>query len=305
MSGPSLPLLLPLLLQILRRPPRMATLGAPEWELLLRQAGAAGLSATLCLLAEEHGLADTLPPSVRRRLGWARTAWERHVQAVHFELTQVRRALLGSGLPLILLKGTAYLTAGLPAASGRIFSDIDILVPKERLGEVESRLMLHGWASAHMDAYDQRYYREWMHELPPMQHMRRGSAIDVHHAILPQTAARRPDPARLRAAARPAGMVFMCWRPATWSCTVRPTCFPKANTSMAYAACSTCTGCCATSARSKPVSGRRSPGGRSNCSWSGRCSTRCAIARGCWAPLCRWRSSMRLAAAVYLVPCWP
>ncbi|MDB5793039.1 MAG: hypothetical protein JWQ80_3063 [Massilia sp.] len=186
----------------------MATLGAPEWEMLLRQAGAAGLAATLCLLAEEHGLADTLPPGARRRLGWARTAWERHVQAAHFELKQVRRALAGTGVPPILLKGAAYLVAGLPAAGGRMFSDIDILVPKERLGDVESRLTLHGWASTHHDAYDQRYYREWMHELPPMQHMRRGSAIDVHHAILPETAAVRPDPARLRAQARPAGDGF-------------------------------------------------------------------------------------------------
>jgi hypothetical protein len=42
-----------------------------------------------------------------------------------------------------------------------------------------------------------------MHELPPMEHVRRGNVIDVHHAILPETAAQRPDPARLRAAAVP------------------------------------------------------------------------------------------------------
>jgi hypothetical protein len=41
-----------------------------------------------------------------------------------------------------------------------------------------------------------------MHELPPMQHMRRATAIDVHHAILPETARVRPDPALLRGAAR-------------------------------------------------------------------------------------------------------
>jgi len=36
-----------------------------------------------------------------------------------------------------------------------------------------------------------------------MQHARRGNSIDVHHAILPETAPVRPDPARLRASARP------------------------------------------------------------------------------------------------------
>ena len=93
--------------------------------------------------------------------------------------------------------------AGLPSGRGRLFSDIDILVPKDNLDDVESALMEHGWASTHHDAYDQRYYRTWMHELPPMVHLRRGNAIDVHHAILPETAPVRPDPALLRAAARP------------------------------------------------------------------------------------------------------
>jgi len=62
--------------------------------------------------------------------------------------------------------------------------------------------MLHGWITTHHDEYDQRYYRQWMHELPPMQHMRRGNSIDVHHAILPETAPVRPDPDSLRARAR-------------------------------------------------------------------------------------------------------
>jgi hypothetical protein len=76
-------------------------------------------------------------------------------------------------------------------------------VPKARLAEVEAALMMHGWITTHHDAYDQRYYRQWMHELPPMQHARRGNSIDVHHAILPETAPVRPDPDSLRACARP------------------------------------------------------------------------------------------------------
>jgi hypothetical protein len=51
------------------------------------------------------------------------------------------------------------------------------------------------------DAYDQRYYREWMHELPPMENVRRNTIIDVHHAILPPTARAHPSSALLRDAA--------------------------------------------------------------------------------------------------------
>lgn len=194
---------LPLLVDVLRDPARVEGLGLAGWDLLLRQAANAGLTATLGASLAEAGLLDAVPLAPRRHLEWAGVVLQAHQRAVRFEVGQIRRALAGLGLPLILLKGAAYALAQLPPAQGRIFSDVDILVPKERIGEVEAALMLHGWASAKQDAYDQRYYREWMHELPPMEHVQRGSTIDVHHAILPETARARPDPALLRAAARP------------------------------------------------------------------------------------------------------
>lgn len=192
---------LPLLVRVLREPAEAAALDPAGWDLLLRQALVADMSAILPVLLEDAGLIDRVPPAPRAHLEWARAAAARHAQAVRYEVRQIGRALSGLGLPLLLLKGGAYAMAGLAAGRGRIFSDIDILVPKERLGEVEAALMLHGWASLHQDAYDQRYYRQWMHELPPMEHLRRGNVIDVHHAILPETAAARPDPGKLRAAA--------------------------------------------------------------------------------------------------------
>jgi hypothetical protein len=60
--------------------------------------------------------------------------------------------------------------------------------------------MMHGWATVEQSAYDQHYYRTWMHELPPMEHIRRGSVLDVHHAILPETARQHPSPEKLIAA---------------------------------------------------------------------------------------------------------
>jgi hypothetical protein len=107
--------------------------------------------------------------------------------------------------PIVYLKGAAYVKAGLSLSRGRLFSDIDIMVPKALIGQVEAALMMSGWASTHHDAYDQRYYRTWMHELPPMRHIKRQSVIDVHHAILPETAADWPDPDKLLANARAVG----------------------------------------------------------------------------------------------------
>lgn len=191
----------PILLRALRDPKQVASFTLPEWDLLLRQSNSANLTPTLLACIGEAEVLEQVPPQPRSQLEWVRPLAERHRQAARFEVDCIRTALRQTGLPLILLKGAAYTMAGLRAGEGRLYGDIDILVPKDRLDDVEAALMLHGWATTHQDAYDQRYYREWMHELPPMRHLRRQSSIDVHHAILPETAAARPDPVKLRAAA--------------------------------------------------------------------------------------------------------
>lgn len=99
------------------------------------------------------------------------------------ELDHIERALTGLGAPVLLLKGACYVRMGLVAARGRIFSDIDILVAKDRIGHAEASLMLGGWLTGELDPYDQRYYREWSHEVPPMTNRRRGTTIDLHHAL--------------------------------------------------------------------------------------------------------------------------
>ena len=190
-----------LLLQVLRTPTCALRFALADWDLLLRQAACARLDASLLLLLEEHGLLDQVPAAPREHLEWTRAQLLRHSQAVRWEVHQIALALAPLGLPLILLKGSAYVMAQLPAARGRLFSDIDILVPKAALDQVESQLMINGWVGSKLDEYDQRYYRNWMHELPPMQHAIRGGMIDVHHALLPETGDVRPDPALLRAAA--------------------------------------------------------------------------------------------------------
>src|SRR5690606_29818819 len=86
---------------------------------------------------------------------------------------------------------------------GRFSSDIDILVDRAELQLAEATLMAAGWEPMKIAAYDQRYYRDWMHELPPLRHGERGTVIDVHHTILPLTSRLKPDAARLVAAARP------------------------------------------------------------------------------------------------------
>ena len=187
----------------LQSPQELAAYGLPQWEELILQARRTNLLSHVAHgLAERHLLAR-VPPAPRAHLEAALALAAAQTDAVRREVAYVRKALAKIGMDIVLLKGAAYLMAGLPAARGRMFSDVDILVPFDKLGEVELALKLHGWVTTHHSAYDQRYYRQWMHELPPLRHVIRMTVLDVHHAILPRTARLKPASEKLLAAARP------------------------------------------------------------------------------------------------------
>jgi hypothetical protein len=170
---------------------------APDWEALIRRGRLADLLATLEHRLRERRALDRVPAAPRAHLVAARIVCGAQQAAMRREVAEIAGALRPLGVPLILLKGAAYLLAGLPAAEGRLFSDVDILVPKATLPAVESALMLAGFATTHHHPYDQRYYRRWMHELPPMQHVKRMTILDVHHTIVPETARVHPNAAEL------------------------------------------------------------------------------------------------------------
>ena len=191
-----------LLLRALREPRAMHGFALSEWDLVLRQARGTGTVARLCAIAQAAGIFGALPARVRERLETEHAAVAQHHRLIRWEVTRVRRALALAGVPLILLKGAAYLLADLPAARGRNFSDVDVLVPRDRLVVAEDALLQQGWEFTELTAYDQRYYRDWSHELPPMAHKHRDVILDVHHNILPPTGRFRPDPRLLLEAAR-------------------------------------------------------------------------------------------------------
>jgi hypothetical protein len=185
------------LAQALRRPPQTADWSADTWSLAVQQARKAGLLARLALqLQRGDGLANW-PAGVSGHFDSAQRISRAQQTEIRRELVFVLNALRDLGAPVVLLKGAAYVMAELPAAAGRVFGDIDILVPKASLAKAETQLMLAGWVSSHQSAYDQRYYRQWMQELPPLQNVHRGTVLDVHHAILPETARVRPQPSKL------------------------------------------------------------------------------------------------------------
>lgn len=175
----------------------------PEWDLLIRQARRAGLLARMAIAIEELGWLDAVPPQPRLHFEAERRLADKHDRDVRREVRHIEAALAGTGAPIILLKGAAYVIGGLPPSRGRLFNDIDIMVPKDSLGDVEAALERAGWRSTGLDAYDERYYRRWMHQIPPMTHLIRGSTIDVHHSIVARTMRLGLDAETLLAAAVP------------------------------------------------------------------------------------------------------
>jgi hypothetical protein len=183
--------------RVLRSPDTLLRFSMSDWDMLVRQARSAGLLARIHHVLAQHIMLEAIPAEARWHFESAVTLASKQQLAVRWEVAKIRDALSGLGIPMILLKGGAYVIANLPAATGRLFNDIDILVPREQLGPVEAALMLEGWHPTGLSDYDQRYYRRWMHEIPPLQHAKRATVIDVHHAILPDTARYHPDSAKL------------------------------------------------------------------------------------------------------------
>jgi Uncharacterised nucleotidyltransferase len=186
-----------LIAQALRSPQSTAGWTAQTWSTAVQQARKAGLLARLALQLQDSSTAENWPAGVNGHFDSALRISRAQKTEIRRELVYVLDALRGLPAPVVLLKGAAYVMAELSAAGGRVFGDIDILVPKSALAQAETQLMLAGWMSSHQSAYDQRYYRQWMQELPPLQNVHRGTVLDVHHAILPETARVRPQPSKL------------------------------------------------------------------------------------------------------------
>jgi len=179
------------LVDALRDPENFQT---SDWSGLITAARAEQLLGSLAFRLEGRPVPERAASILA---GARREAAQQRTQAL-WEAEMARRACEGLSVPLILLKGTAFHAAGLDAAVGRSVGDLDLLVPRARIEEVEAALIDAGWERIKpADGYDDLYYRRWMHELPPLVHRDRDRMADVHHTILPPTARPTPDAAAL------------------------------------------------------------------------------------------------------------
>ena len=192
-----------LLLIAIKHPEGLPALPEADWDLLIRVARRVRLLGRLEAELNRTGLMSEIPARAATQLKAARNVIRHRGTLVAWEVNRILWALKGVDAPIILLKGAAYVLADLPPARGRIFADVDLLVPERRIQEIEEKLVSRGWMKLTIEPYDDRYYRVWMHEIPPLRHRERGTEIDLHHRILPRTSRLKSDPAPLFDAMRP------------------------------------------------------------------------------------------------------
>src|SRR5450830_539957 len=184
------------LVELLRFPKSMTSVSDVQWNEIIEQGRKTHLMGQLAASLQRGEMLGNIPLAVKRHLELAALTATRRSESALWEIATIRRAV-DPKISLVLLKGGAYLACADDNAVGRTFSDIDILVRRHELPAVEADLMSVGWKPSRMNKYDLVYYRNWMHEVPPMEHVRRHTVVDLHHAINPPVSRFHINPDKL------------------------------------------------------------------------------------------------------------
>ena len=157
-----------------------------EWDTLLLVANHFELASQLATSCYSRHDAMDIPAPARVALEHAQQAVTFNHKLHNFELQCLQRIAKASHTQPVLLKGAAYLACRHPWAQGRKTNDIDLLLEPNALNAFERFLQMEGYEpDSELTASDRRYYRKWLHELPPYKHSYRKIEVDVHFRLLP------------------------------------------------------------------------------------------------------------------------
>ncbi|WNO62191.1 nucleotidyltransferase family protein [Rheinheimera sp. MMS21-TC3] len=162
----------------------------PEhWRQLLVDLRRYGLLAKAYYQLHLHNPSLEPPAVVAKHLNAGAKYADKQQQSLFYELLLLEDLAAELDFPCLLLKGAAYRALALPMSYGRLFSDIDILVPEKSFLTMRSKLFFQGFYEPQISDYDRHYYMKWSHQSPPVQHFERHTVIDLHHQIYPTASA--------------------------------------------------------------------------------------------------------------------
>lgn len=182
--------MLPHCLRLLQNPASyISDAGADDWTTLIQQARQQALLGSCYFLLLDLGLYEEIPEKVQNHLLSGAIYAEKQKITLHNELAHLEQVFAGASYPCVLLKGAAYRLANVPLARGRVFSDMDLLVPLSEFPDALDRLNQAGFIEFELSDYDRQYYLRWSHQHPPLIHFLRGASVDLHHHIYPVSSA--------------------------------------------------------------------------------------------------------------------
>lgn len=173
------------IISLFKQPTLMSSYSPSEQSIIIIVLRQQNILARFAYLALEHDAINSIHEKAQRHLRNAIKKSERQVYQVGIESQEITKTLAPYSDYVVFLKGAAYSLSGRLVGKGRLYSDIDILVTKTQLRDCEQALVIAGWLGQEITNYDDKYYRKWTHEIPPLIHTGRGTVIDVHHNILP------------------------------------------------------------------------------------------------------------------------
>ena len=175
-------------------PETVGQMSPGELDLVLRLTRRAGLLGWLAARMEDANQLESMPLLAIDQLESALTHANARARLALWEMNRIAAATADEkSIQILALKGCAYLLLNLPNAAGRNFADVDLMVAEDELIKLETKLHDHGWHSSQLSPYDERFYRAWSHEIPPMVHTEREVEVDLHHNILRRSGRLRPQ----------------------------------------------------------------------------------------------------------------
>lgn len=156
-----------------------------QWTSLISEARQQALLGSIYFLLKDHNLLHLLLISVHSHLLTGFHYAEKQKNTLLQEMLELEVIFQNVDYPCVLVKGVGYRLSGLAFSRGRIFSDIDLLIPHTAFPDALAKLLDAGYLETGMSDYDRRYYIDWSHQHPPLTHFLRGANLDLHHHIFP------------------------------------------------------------------------------------------------------------------------
>ncbi len=175
------------LVDVLVKPEKLLELSPAALSDIVSEARYFNMLAQLKYLCESRGYWSLLPKKFQSHLSSATLFYENQRRKLEIEAEEITKVLTPLKVEWMYLKGGAYHLNNMTGFSGRMMSDIDILVEETAINRVEAAFKSNGWVSAKISNYDEKFYRSWSQEIPPLRHLYRQVELDVHFNILPKT----------------------------------------------------------------------------------------------------------------------